>query len=167
MVDHVGLVYQWASHLRYSWTGSLITWPVGSTNWAMPPCFRTFGLPVQLDIWNSSSYRLSHATITLLLTRPVCSTDWAMPLAFFCWWMPAAKGFCQKSRGYVKIGTGSQYGPAKISFELYGDRQIAICGDLDKSNFIEKNVDGDRLWEEWLPSVVGIFRLLKTSIGTH
>ena len=34
---HVGLVYQWAGHLRYSWTGSLITWPVGSTNWAMRP----------------------------------------------------------------------------------------------------------------------------------
>ena len=36
---HVGLVYQWAGHLRYSWTGSLITWPVGTTNWAMRPCF--------------------------------------------------------------------------------------------------------------------------------
>jgi hypothetical protein len=34
--------------------------------------------------------------------------------------MPAAKIFCQKSRGYVKIGIGSQYGLAKISFELYG-----------------------------------------------
>ena len=34
--------------------------------------------------------------------------------------MTAAKIFCQKSRGYVKIGIGSQYGLAKISFELYG-----------------------------------------------
>ena len=42
-----------------------------------------------------------------------------------------------------------------------------ITSHLDKSDFVEKNVDGDRLWEEWLPSVVGIFRLLKTSIGTH
>ena len=25
--------------------------------------FRTLGLPVQLDIWTSSSYRLSHATL--------------------------------------------------------------------------------------------------------
>ena len=32
--------------------------------------------------------------------------------------MPAAKIFCQKSRGYVKIGIGSQYGLAKISFDL-------------------------------------------------
>ena len=41
----VGLVYQWAGHLRYSWTGSLITWPVGSTNWAMRP----FHLPVLVN----------------------------------------------------------------------------------------------------------------------
>ena len=32
--------------------------------------------------------------------------------------MPAAKIFCPKTRGYVKIGIGSQYGLAKISFEI-------------------------------------------------
>jgi hypothetical protein len=32
--------------------------------------------------------------------------------------MTAAKIICQKSRGYVKIGIGSQYGLAKISFDL-------------------------------------------------
>jgi hypothetical protein len=34
--------------------------------------------------------------------------------------MPAAIIFCQKSRGYAKIGIGSQYGLAKISFNFLG-----------------------------------------------
>jgi hypothetical protein len=32
--------------------------------------------------------------------------------------MTAAKIFCQKSREYAKIGIGSQYGLAKISFDF-------------------------------------------------
>jgi hypothetical protein len=33
--------------------------------------------------------------------------------------MPAAKISCQKTKGYVKIGIGSQYWLAKVFFEIY------------------------------------------------
>ena len=43
-----------------SWYNSTLALPYRLSHATM---FRTLGLPVQLDIWTSSSYRLSHATI--------------------------------------------------------------------------------------------------------
>ena len=53
------------SAYQFSWTFG----PVRPTDWAMPPRLCTVRIPVQLDIWNSSPYRLSHAT-TRLMFRP-------------------------------------------------------------------------------------------------
>jgi len=44
----------------------------------------------------------------------------------------SGENFCQKSRGYAKIGIGSQYGLAKISFEVNDYRQIGSYRTNDK-----------------------------------
>ena len=77
-----------------------------------------------LDV-NDVLYQLSHATVYINSNGYATYSMTFKPKAKVGL-MPAAKTFCQKSRGYVKIGVGSQYGLAKISFELYGDRQIGI-----------------------------------------
>jgi hypothetical protein len=41
----------------------------------------------------------------------------------------SGENFCPKSRGYAKIGIGSQYGLAKISFEIVG--YLHFCNHLD------------------------------------
>ena len=97
--------------------------------------FRTLGLPVQLDIWTSSSYRLSHATthrfevptkVSYRLSHAIVYINYDGYATYSMMFKPkakvglmtAAKIFCQKSREYAKIGIGSQYGLAKISFEI-------------------------------------------------
>ena len=62
-------------------------------------------------------YRLSHATVHINYDGYAIYSITFKPKAKDGL-MTAAKGFCQKSRGYVKIGIGSQYGLAKISFEI-------------------------------------------------
>ncbi|MCR4752122.1 MAG: hypothetical protein K5852_07485, partial [Eubacterium sp.] len=48
------------------------------------------------------------------------------------------KIFCPKSRGYVKIGIDSQYGLAKISFEIvdYQAHSEGTAGGIMKNNII-------------------------------
>ena len=62
-------------------------------------------------------YRLSHATVYINYDGYATYSMTFKPKAKVGL-MTAAKIFCQKSRGYVRIGIGSQYGFAKISFDF-------------------------------------------------
>ena len=82
-----------------------------------------FGLPtepcdhaVSVKV-TSVFYRLSHATVYINYDGYATYSMTFKPKAKVGL-MPAAKIFCQKSREYAKIGIGSQYGLAKISFDF-------------------------------------------------
>ena len=68
---------------------------------------------------NSTSmfYRLSHATVYINYDG-YATYSMTFKSKAKVGLMTAAKVFCQKSRGYVKIVIGSQYVLAKISFEI-------------------------------------------------
>ena len=66
---------------------------------------------------NDVLYRLSHATVYINYDGYAIYSMTFKPKAKVGL-MTAEKVFCQRSRGYAKIGIGSQYGLAKISFEI-------------------------------------------------
>jgi hypothetical protein len=71
----------------------------------------------QFDNLTSGFYRLSHATVYINYDGYATYSMTFKPKAKVGL-MTAAKIFCQKSREYAKIGIGSQYGLAKISFDF-------------------------------------------------